>query len=131
MSMYEVNSVLVNHILEITEYPIVWEGKNTTPDYSNPYLEVVSLPSMMDGVQTWDKYGGVYQINIHHPLNTGLPVLYKDADSIVSSFTPNSLLNYDDTYVRIKSRYIGSLSKTKDSLVLSVYVSWRSSFKQN
>lgn len=131
MSLYKVNAAFAQAILAspLGTYPVAWEGKTFSPDYTQPWLEMINLPSMLEEIQTCDWAGGVIQLVVHHPINTYGAKLFQDADLLLSYFLPASLIEYNGQKVKIRNRYATSLTKNKDGMSISVMVGWRSVFE--
>ena len=87
MSLKNINAALAVAVQGCgIAYPVAWEGKTFVKPAAAPWMAVWLMPAYQDALQTVDKHGGIMQIDINHPLNSGLPVMLADTDILAAYF---------------------------------------------
>lgn len=133
MSLYVVNACLTQALLSNPlSYPIAWEGRVVSVDKSQPWIETTLLPSTTDSFQTRERMSGVFQITVHHPLGTGLPIVLQSMDTLASYFVPHSTLtDGSGGVISIRKRYCSPSISEDETINMSLFIHWRHENKFN
>lgn len=107
----------------ILPYPIKYEGKLFKPPPDTPWIEIKHIPTTMEPLQTVERLGGILQIDINHPLDTGAPKLLEDADQVKAKLGPHARFAYQNQSFTVRRvEYSQILQKENYNLIhLSIY----------
>lgn len=121
--MQDLNSAFMNAVSGILPYEVKYEGKLFTPPSDKPWMELKHIPTTNQPLQTVEKQGGILQIDINHPLDTGAPKILADADKVKAKLKPYSRFEYNGQSFTIKKvDYSQILNKENYNVIhLSVY----------
>jgi hypothetical protein len=73
-----------------------------------------------------DEYGGIYQVLVYAPADTGKGIARSTADTVAAAFVRGDRLVYDDVTVTIQSTSQSAGFVSGDRFVVPVSVSYRS-----
>ncbi len=121
--MKDLNSAFMVAIDGILPYQIKYEGKLFKPPDNAPWLEVKVIPTTNNPLQTVEKLGGILQLDINHPLDTGSPKILEDADKVKARLKPHSRFEYNgQSFTVRKVEYSQILTKDNYHVIhLSIY----------
>lgn len=96
MSVYtNIQTALDTHLNTITGSPsIAWPNTEFTPTHGTLYLEPILLPivSNLETLNDYQRYTGIYQINVSVPVEKGTATLNLWADRVVDLFISDRTL---------------------------------------
>ena len=121
--MRDLNSTLMVAIEGILPYQVKYEGKLFKPPPSEPWVELKHIPTTNQPLQTVEKLGGILQVDINHPLDTGAPKILADADKVKAKLKPHSRFEYSgQSFTVRKVDYSQILTKDNYNVIhLSIY----------
>lgn len=113
MSWFTINSLLTNAVANVPAMPeIVAENTLVEREYDSsirntPYVRTFLIPSQTIvnslGINGYDLYNGIFQINIYTPYNDGTNYFNALADRIISAMPRDTILVDGSICVRIKT----------------------------
>lgn len=106
MSIAEVNSALVKSYQDLAlGLPTAYETRDFTPPTNQPWAQLYNMPAELVmaslGVGGLDRFTGVFQIDLHVPLNTGTKKLLDWADTIRNYYVNGRELTYNGERVLV------------------------------
>lgn len=111
-------------------FPTAYEGKSFNPPDDAPWAALYMLPAgaapAAIGLHAPIERVGILQIDLNYPLDTGAPVILKDADTVSSRFMPGTSYDFDGTKVNIERCSRSSIRQSEGWLTVSLSVRWRS-----
>lgn len=131
MSEFAINAALVRAWQGVgVAYPTAYEGKSFDPPSDAPWVALYQLPAGIApaaiGIHAPLEHVGILQIDLNHPLDSGAPVMLKDADSVAAVFSPGASFEFEGTKVNIERCSRSSIRRSEGWLTVSLSVRWRS-----
>ena len=136
MSFEEIQKAL-DVTLKISDFgglPVFLENTANVPDISTPFLAGFMLPDKPTQSELGPTgaflHGGIYQISIYYPKDSGSAELNRKADEISAVFKSGVTLEWETTCVRINNIGRDALRINKGWAILDLSADWSSYIKR-
>lgn len=128
MSLIKIGAALSTKLATLN-LPTAWENSRFKPTAGQVYLaeSLIAGNTIPVGfaAQASDEYGGIYQVLVYAPVDSGKGIARSTADTVAAAFVRADRLVYEGVTVTIQSTSQGAGFMSGDRFVVPVSVSYR------
>ena len=131
MSYRIIQNILDSTLDGVTGIPnIVHENEDKDSCTNGRYLRTTILPARTDegsvGLQGFDRFSGLYQVDFFYPTNEGSDAANYMIDQIIATFPKKTLLISGGVQLRVKNYWRGTSPTSDNQYTPNATIEWES-----